>query len=69
MPPMRFTTFNDNICMPVPRQGLYFKRHMSCPFLCSVSDGEMIVRFVDIGGIVDNHCINFLFVTIMQRLC
>jgi hypothetical protein len=23
--------------------------------------GEAIVRFVDIGGIVDYHCLNFLF--------
>jgi hypothetical protein len=22
----------------------------------------MIVRFVDIGGIVDHHCLNFLFI-------
>jgi hypothetical protein len=22
---------------------------------------EMIVRFVDIGGIVDHHCLNFLY--------
>ena len=24
---------------------------------------EVIVRFVDGGGIVDHHCINFLFIT------
>jgi len=24
----------------------------------------LIVRFVDIGGIVDHHCINFLFITL-----
>ena len=23
---------------------------------------EVIVRFVDIGGIVDHHCLNFLFI-------
>jgi hypothetical protein len=23
--------------------------------------GEVIVRFVDIGGIVDHHCLNFIF--------
>ena len=23
----------------------------------------MIVRFVDIGGINDHHCLNFLFIT------
>ena len=25
---------------------------------------EVIVRFVDIGGIVDHHCLNFLFIII-----
>ena len=25
---------------------------------------EVIVRFVDIGGIVDHHCLNFLFMTL-----
>ena len=23
---------------------------------------EVLVRFVDIGGIVDHHCLNFLFI-------
>ena len=23
---------------------------------------EMIVSFIDIGGIVDHHCVNFLFI-------
>jgi hypothetical protein len=30
------------------------------PFLCSVR--EVIVRFVDIGGIVDPQCLNSLFI-------
>jgi hypothetical protein len=25
----------------------------------------VIVRFVDIGGIVDRHCLNFLFIIVM----
>ena len=25
---------------------------------------EVIVRFVDIDGIVDNHCLNFLFLLV-----
>jgi len=25
----------------------------------------VIVRFVDIGGIVDHHCLNFLFLIIL----
>jgi hypothetical protein len=40
---------------------------MSCrfaPFWFSVSQlgWEVIVRFVDIGGIDDHHCLNFLFI-------
>ena len=30
-------------------------------FLCLILL-EFIVRFVDIGGIVDHHCLNFLFI-------
>ena len=28
----------------------------------------MIVRFVDIGGIVDRHCLNFLFIESLMIL-
>jgi len=28
---------------------------------------EMIIRFADIGGIDDHHCLNFLFVTVMIK--
>ena len=31
-------------------------------FVLSKWRREMIVRFVDIGGIVDHHCLNFLFI-------
>jgi len=27
----------------------------------------VIVRFVDISGIVDHHCLNFLFITSYDR--
>jgi uncharacterized ubiquitin-like protein YukD len=27
----------------------------------------VVIRFADIGGIVDHHCLNFLFVTIIFR--
>jgi len=30
--------------------------------LCSVTWGEINVRFVDIGLIVDHHCLIFLFI-------
>jgi hypothetical protein len=34
-------------------------------FLCLMLWGEeVIVRFVDIDGIVDNHCLNFLFLLV-----
>jgi hypothetical protein len=28
----------------------------------------MIVCFVDIGGIVDHHCLNFLFIMYIRKL-
>jgi hypothetical protein len=37
----------ENISLPVANQDLDFQRHV-------------VVRFVDIGGIVDHHCLNFL---------
>ena len=50
--------------VPVPSQDLDFKCHMSWSFfLCSLSSGwKVIVPFVDIGGIDDHHCLNFLFI-------
>jgi len=38
---------------------------MSCFYLLLFSEfrKEMIVRFVDIGGIVAHHCLNFLFIS------
>jgi hypothetical protein len=38
-----------------------FQRHMSWLsfFAFSGSEWDMIVSFVDIGGIIDEHCLNF----------
>jgi hypothetical protein len=38
--------------------------NISWSFLCSVSrdDDEVFVCFIDIGGIVDHHLLNFLFI-------
>ena len=38
--------------------------------ICAFNDlrREVIVLFVDIGGIVDHHCLNFLFIMIMFLL-
>ena len=49
--------------MPVPRQNLNFQRCASWSFCVQVR-WEAIVRFVDIGGIDDHHCLNFLFVIV-----
>ena len=47
--------------------GLDFQHHMSWSLFCSVSERwEVIVRFIDIDGIVDHHWLNFLFITIYQ---
>jgi hypothetical protein len=29
---------------------------------------EVIVRFVDIGGIIDDHCLNFPFIALKHRI-
>ena len=47
--------------MPVPSQDLDFQCHMSWFFFC-VQWWEVVVLFVDIGGIVDHHCLSFLFI-------
>ena len=47
----------------VPSQDLDFQHHMSCLFLVfSERRWKVFVCFVDIGGIVDHHCLNFLFI-------
>jgi hypothetical protein len=48
--------------MPVPSHEVDFQRYM--PWYCFVFSElrrELVVHFVDIGGIVDNHCLNCLF--------
>jgi hypothetical protein len=50
--------------------GLDFQHHMSWSLFCSVSERwEVIVRFIDIDGIVDHHWLNFLFINISEILC
>ena len=50
--------------VPVPSHELDFLRHMSWSFLMfNDLKWAVAVRFVDIGGIVDRHCLNFLFIT------
>jgi hypothetical protein len=49
------------IFVSVPNQGLVFQD----VFFCILVDGlrwEVVVHFVDIGGIVDHQCLNFLFI-------
>ena len=37
-------------------------------FMFSVLRSEVIIRFVDISGIVDHHCLNFLFIKHLQKI-
>jgi hypothetical protein len=47
---------------------LDFQCHLSLGFfLCPARWWEVIVRFVDIGEIVDHHCLSFLFITNVIR--
>ena len=49
--------------MPVPSQ----KQDVNCHGLVfNESSWEVIVLFVDIGGIVDHRCLNFIFITIFE---
>jgi hypothetical protein len=43
---------------------LDFYGHMSWSFICSMSSGEVIVCFIDIGDIVDHHWLIYLFLRI-----
>jgi hypothetical protein len=48
---------------PIPRQCLDLHQHTPwCAFVVNDLMGELVHRFVDIGGIVDHHCLNFVFV-------
>ena len=46
--------------MSVTRQDLDFQHHTGMS--CSMISGT----FVDIGGIIDHHCVHFLFITSTQ---
>jgi hypothetical protein len=46
----------------VPSQDLDFIHHCSSSCLFSKLRWEVIVYFVDTSGIVDHHCLNFLFI-------
>jgi hypothetical protein len=50
--------------VPALSQYLDFQRHMSWSFFCSVSSDRMrcVSLCVDIGGIDNHHCLNFLFI-------
>jgi hypothetical protein len=50
----------------VPRKDQNFLCHMLWSFVCSMIWGERwLFIFVDIGGIVDHHCSNFLFINFL----
>jgi hypothetical protein len=54
-----------HILMRVPCQNLRFHRHMSCMvfFVCvKWFEWGVVIRFVDVDGIVDHHSLNFLFI-------
>ena len=39
---------------------------MSWPFMFNGLRWKVVVCFVDNGGIVDNHCLNFLFMIVTR---
>jgi hypothetical protein len=51
--------FNSVMFVPSPSQDLDFRRHMSWSFFFVFR--EVIVRFVDIDGIVDHHSLLTFF--------
>jgi hypothetical protein len=54
--------FNPARFARVQSQDLDFQHHMSWSFLMfNEFRGEVIVRFVDIGGIVDHHYLKVFF--------
>ena len=49
--------------VPVPSKCLYVHHHISWSFiLFSELLRKVVVRFVDIGGIFNQHCLNFFFI-------
>jgi len=58
--------------VPVPSQDLDFQHYMSWSFLSSMVWVERwLFCFVDTGGIVNHHCLNFLFMMLLchQSIC
>ena len=56
--------------MPVLSQDLDFNRHLMVFFVFNYFSWQVIVSFVDIGWIVDHHCLNFLFITNLEwKIC
>ena len=53
------------------KPGPNFQCHMLSSFLCSVSSFKMVVifRFVDIDRIDDHHCLNYLFIMNVLKIC
>ena len=49
-------------CVPVSSQDMYFQHRMKCCLFMFIGvRSEVIIPFVDFGGIVDHHCLYFLF--------
>ena len=55
-------TYDINQFNPVPSQNLHFQRQLLWSFIFNDLSREVVVHFVDIGSIVDYHCLNFLFI-------
>jgi len=55
-----------HIFIPVPRQDMDFQLHISCrgstSFVFTELRGEVIVRFVNISGIVNHHFLIIFFI-------
>ena len=49
--------------MPVPSHDLDFQHNLPCSFICAFNDlrCEVGVQFADVGGIVTNLGLKFLF--------
>jgi len=52
----------DRIYLHYQRDETYFSRHMPVFFIFKGLRREMIVRFVNIEGIFDHHCLNYHFI-------
>ena len=49
--------------MSIPSKDLDCQRHMSCSIFCvQLLEVRSAYSFIDSGGIVDHHCLNFLFI-------